>query len=212
MQLLYIAGKIIQFGTPLVWLAVVDRNAIATLSPRTLKSTASLDEPYVNGIRWGLAVGLLISAVIFMAYMGLRGSHLLLGVPLQLRMKLGQFDTRTPLSYAALGTFLAVINSGLEEYYWRWFIFGRLRNYMPVALGVVVSSLGFMAHHVIVLCVYFPDRFFTAALPFSLAIAFGGAVWAWIYHKSGSIVGPWISHLLVDVAVMLIGYDLAFHQ
>jgi membrane protease YdiL (CAAX protease family) len=69
-----------------------------------------------------------------------------------------------------------------------------------------------MSHHVIVLSVYFPGRFWSAVVPFSLAIALGGAAWAWIYHKSGSLIGPWISHLIVDVAVMAIGYDLAFRQ
>ena len=45
---------------------------------------------------------------------------------------------------------------------------------------------------------------------FSLAIAIGGAAWAWLYHRSGSLVGPWLSHLLVDAAIFVIGYHLVF--
>ncbi len=69
-----------------------------------------------------------------------------------------------------------------------------------------------MGHHVIVLWVYFPGRFAAAVVPFSLAIAFGGAVWAWLYHRTGSLLGPWLSHAIVDFAVMAIGYDLAFRR
>ena len=44
---------------------------------------------------------------------------------------------------------------------------------------------------------------------FSVAVAVGGVVWAWIYQRSGSLYGPWMSHLLIDAAIFLIGYDLA---
>ena len=43
---------------------------------------------------------------------------------------------------------------------------------------------------------------------FAPAVAVGGAVWAWIYHRSKTLYGPWISHLLVDIAIYAIGYDL----
>ena len=42
----------------------------------------------------------------------------------------------------------------LEEYYWRWFLFGGLRRSMPVAAAVVLSSLAFTAHHVILLATF----------------------------------------------------------
>ena len=37
-------------------------------------------------------------------------------------------------------TFLCVVNSGMEEYYWRWFIFGKFRQLMPVSLAIFLSS------------------------------------------------------------------------
>lgn len=67
-----------------------------------------------------------------------------------------------------------------------------------------------MAHHVIVLGMFFPNHFWTAAVPFSICIAVGGAFWAWLYDRTGSIYSPWISHLLVDLAILAIGYDLVF--
>jgi len=42
----------------------------------------------------------------------------------------------------------------------------------------------------------------------SFSVALGGAFWAWLYHRSGSLVGPWLSHLLVDSAIFVIGYDI----
>jgi len=76
--------------------------------------------------------------------------------------------------------------------------------------ALVLASLGFMAHHVIVLAVYFPGmtKFFTLALPFSLGVAIGGGVWCYVYQRSGSLLATWLSHFLIDAAIMVIGYDL----
>jgi uncharacterized protein len=201
MQALYTAGKFIQFGLPIAWVALVDRSA---LKPGRL---------HRGGIRLGVLFGFGVAAFAFTLYFAvLKNSPLLHDAPERIRSKLADFGAATPLRFALLGAFLSVINSFLEEYYWRWFVFGRLKKYMPLAAAIAISSLGFMGHHVIVLGIYFPGRFVEAVVPFSLAIALGGAVWAWIYHKSGSLIGPWISHLIVDVAVMAIGYDLAFRQ
>ena len=110
--------------------------------------------------------------------------------------------------FIALGAFYAVFHSLLEEYYWRWFVFQRLRRLWPLTSAIGLSSIAFMAHHVILMAVFFgwssPWTYF-----FSLSVAVGGAVWAWLYARSGSIYGPWLSHLLVDAAIFLIGYDLA---
>lgn len=110
--------------------------------------------------------------------------------------------------FIALGAFYAVFHSLLEEYYWRWFVFQRLQRLWALTPAIGLSSIAFMAHHVILMAVFFgwssPWTYF-----FSFSVAVGGAVWAWLYASSESIYGPWLSHLLVDAAIFLIGYDLA---
>jgi membrane protease YdiL (CAAX protease family) len=97
----------------------------------------------------------------------------------------------------------------LEESYWRWFVFGQLRQFMAWPLAAGISGLAFALHHVIVLGSYLPpENFWTVTVFFSLCVAVGGALWAWIYQRSGSLYGPWLSHLLIDVGVMAIGFDL----
>ena len=81
---------------------------------------------------------------------------------------------------------------------------------MSQPIAIVVSSLAFAAHHVVVLAVYFPDRFWTATLPFALAVAVGGAAWAWLYDRYQSLTGPWVAHLLTDAAIMAVGFDLLY--
>jgi uncharacterized protein len=197
--LAYGAGKLVQFGFPLLWVWVFE--------PERLQ----LRRPSFRGLEWGLAFGLTVAALILGAYFfGLRGGWLLSETPDRVRAKVAQFHMNTPGLYLLMAVLLAGVHSLMEEYYWRWFVFGELERLWPLLPAMVVSGLAFMLHHVIILSVYLPGRWFAAALPFSLAVAAGGVVWAWLYHRTGTIYSCWLSHLLVDAAIMAVGYDLVF--
>jgi membrane protease YdiL (CAAX protease family) len=193
----YLAGKVIQFGLPVVFLVAVERRR-----PR-------LTRPRFDGLLPGLGFGLAVSSVMLGLYfVWLRHTPLFRQTPAKALSVLEEFGLSFPAGYFALGFYVSVIHSLLEEYYWRWFVFGRLRQLTSFGPAVVLSSLAFMAHHVVVLYVYLPGQFWSAVVPFSLAIAVGGAAWAWLYEKTGTIYSAWLSHLLIDGAVILLGYDL----
>ena len=79
---------------------------------------------------------------------------------------------------------------------------------MGVGPAVVLSGLGFTLHHIVVLIAYFPDA--RLVVLFNVGVFAGGCIWAALYERCGSICGPWVSHLLVDVAIMVVAYDLLF--
>ena len=199
MRAAYTGGKVLQFVFPVAYLALIG----AGVRPR---------RPNFAGLAWGTGFGLFTAALILGIYFSPISQHLLTPSTKELvRLKVADMTGGvTPLRYFALAAFLSVAHSLLEEYYWRWFVFGRLRALIPVAGAAILSSIAFMAHHVIVLHVFLPGRFWTATVPLSLGIAAGGVAWCWIFHKTGSIYSPWLSHLLVDAAIMLVGYDLLF--
>jgi membrane protease YdiL (CAAX protease family) len=193
----YVAGKVVQFAFPVLFLALGGGPWPRPLLPRR------------DGLAIGLAFGLFVAGLILAIYfVFLRHSAVLAQTPEQVRQKLRQVDMATPARYLALAGFLAVAHSLLEEYYWRWFVFGQLRRVVPLGLALILSSLAFMAHHVVVLYVFLPGRFLSAVVPFSLGIAVGGVVWAWLYDRAGTLYPSWLSHLLVDAAIFAIGWDL----
>ena len=125
----------------------------------------------------------------------------------EIRSKVAGMGIASSGAYAALGLFYALGHSGLEEYYWRWFVYRQLRAVTSFRTALIVSSLGFMAHHVLVLATFFGADS-PATYLFSLAVAVGGGIWAAVYERCGSLIGPWVSHALVDAGIFLIGYDL----
>ena len=196
-QGVYTAGKVLQFGLPIVWVAIVQRQRLR-LRPDT-----------TAGVAEGVGFGLLVFAAMFLLYHAwLKPGGYFVEASGAIREKVTGFGIDGLAKYVALGAFYALAHSFLEEYYYRWFVFGQLRRFIPLWAAIILSSLAFMAHHVIVVGLYF-GWFSWLTMLFCLAVAAGGAIWAWIYHRSGSLVGPWLSHLAVDAAIFAVGYDLA---
>jgi membrane protease YdiL (CAAX protease family) len=196
-QLGYAGGKVLQFSIPILFIFFVARRWPEVKGPTT------------EGMLLGLGFGLVVFLAIVGAYFsGLNSSSLLAGAAGRVRAKMEEFGVASPAGFLALAVFLCAAHSFLEEYYWRWYVFGRLRTMLPVVSAVVVSSLGFMAHHVLILYAYLPDRLLTGVLPASLGVAVGGAVWAALYQRAGSLAAPWLSHALVDAALFVVGWDM----
>jgi membrane protease YdiL (CAAX protease family) len=126
-----------------------------------------------------------------------------------IRERVKAFDLTSPAMFVLFGIFVSLIHSALEEYYWRWFTFGQLSRTIPQTAAIVVSGLGFMLHHVVILGVYFQFNH-PATWLFSSAVAVGGMYWAWLYARKNSIYASWLSHAWIDVAIFIVGYDILF--
>jgi len=110
-------------------------------------------------------------------------------------------------NYLLFGAFLCIVHSGLEEFYWRWFLYGQLRKKMGGWAAHLIAALAFAAHHLVVTLQFFPVPL---ALFLALCVAIGGLIWSWMYERHGGLLGAWISHLIVDVMLIWVGYQLIF--
>lgn len=199
----YLGSKGLQFALPVLVLWRLYGWAglwgAASLPPRTRMSlvVGGLSGLVIGGAGLGLYFGLL------------RGQPWLTQAAGPIAQKMADFGVNSPAQFVVLAVLLSGLHSWFEEYYWRWFVFGRLGDYLPEWAANVLSSLAFAAHHVIVLAAYF-GLWSLGTMLGSLSVAIGGALWAWQYRAYGSLAGPWLSHLLIDAAIMTMGYDLAF--
>lgn len=110
--------------------------------------------------------------------------------------------------YILFAIFLSFAHSFLEEYFWRMFIFNGLQKITSLRASYIIHGLAFAAHHFIV--IYFISHYWSLAFIGSLTIAGAGIFWAWLYNKTNTIIGSWISHICIDLILMYIGYILIF--
>ena len=154
-----------------------------------------------DGIVVGVASGLFIGAGIVGTYfLVLKG---VINVS-EIRIKAEVFSISAD-NFIFIALFYIFVNSAIEEYYWRWFTYSKLRTLMTEPKAIILSALGFSLHHVIILVLYFGVTF---GLLFSCGVFIGGAIWAYLYQKYDSIWPCFISHAIVDAALMINGWDI----
>jgi membrane protease YdiL (CAAX protease family) len=198
-QIAYVVGKVIQFGLPVVFVTLTTGRFPWPRAPDS------------RGVLLGLAFGGVVAVgAIALYYVILRDTSVFSESPERIRNKLGEFGLNSPAGFVLFAVGVSIPHSLLEEYYWRWFVFGELRRRVSMSLAVALSSIAFGAFHIFPLNAYLPGHFFSAVLPFAACTAAGGAVWAWLYNRTGSVYAPWVSHFLVDASLFVIGYDLFF--
>jgi len=194
----YFGFKILQFSLPLaaIWLCPVtgpqyrDRRASTTL-------------------RHGLGSGAVMASATLVGYFALlRGGGLAAAAAIRIAPKLDDFKIGGVVSFVVMALLLSFLHSFLEEYYFRGFIFNRLRSRLNDGAAIGVSSLGFAAHHVIVIATYVGWSYWGVTILFSVGLAITGAYWSVLYRRTNSLVAPWVSHVCADLAVMAVGYDL----
>jgi len=190
---LWIGGKVLFYCLPVVWLLAVDRQRL------------SLSPVRRGGLRFGGLLGMLISLAIVGVYVLLPDGWIQAD---RLREVAETNGFATPIAFLGISAWVVFVNAPLEEYTYRWFIFTRCRALMPTLPAVFLSAAIFVSHHTLLLLG------FGIAAPIvvlaSAGIFIGGVAWSWCYHRYGSIWPGFVSHAVVDVAVLAIGWRLLF--
>ena len=116
-QGVYASGKFLQFAFPILWVRWVLRTPISG----TCRYTYLL----IPSLAFGSAVmlGMLILANYWLIPYGYLET-----VAVGVQQKTIDLGINTPLRYTVFGSFYVIVHSLLEEYYWRWFVFGQLRK------------------------------------------------------------------------------------
>ena len=102
---------------------------------------------------------------------------------------------------AALYTTL--VNSLIEEYFFRGFLFLGLRHSGHRRLAYVVSAVLFALYHVTIFLNWFTWPVMLLAL---LGLVAGGLIFGWFADKTDSLIGSWLIHISADIALIAIGF------
>ncbi len=192
----YFIAKVWLVAFPFTWRLLVERQPLS-LSP--LKP-----EKRNQALSAGAASGAIIASGIIAGYF-IVGRHVIDAAALNRAAAENGIDSRTLYVLFALG--LTLFNSLIEEYVWRWFVYRQCERLMPSSIAVVASALMFTVHH------YFALRDQMGPTPTLLACAgifIGGCAWSSLYRRYRSIWPGYVSHVLADAAVFIVGWMLLY--
>jgi membrane protease YdiL (CAAX protease family) len=190
--ILFAASKVWLFAFPVVWHRFVDAGSF------------SLSPARKGGFGVGFLSGALISLAILLAYTslgpGLIDASFLVG-------KMKDIGLASWPTYAGFAAYWIAVNSVLEEYVWRWFVYRQCETLLKPAAAVPCAALFFTLHHIFALHVYLG----AAAVAFcSAGIFIGGAFWSFMYRRFQSIWPGYLSHALVDFCIFAVGAFIIF--
>ena len=110
-----------------------------------------------------------------------------------------------PGLYILAAVYWITLNSLMEEYVWRWFVFRQCERLAGGVAGVLCSALAFTLHHVVALS---GQVTWGLTLLGSLGVFTGGAIWSALYLRCRSVWPCYVSHAIVDAPIFLIGWWL----
>jgi membrane protease YdiL (CAAX protease family) len=189
---IFLAAKIWLVILPAAWRLLVDR------APLSLSPARRGGFGVAAGL--GLAIGAVI--VITAAMIGPRWID-----EAHVRAMAEQNGIGTPARFLALAAYWILVNSVVEEYVYRWFVFRQCETLAGGAGGALLSAVLFTIHHVVALKVQFDWRVTVLA---SAGVFLGGWTWSMLYLRYRSIWPGYLSHAIVDVAVYVVGWRIIF--
>ena len=190
---IFTAMKVWAVVFPLAW--TVKYNSKALRLPKF-----SLQE-----IRVGLVWGILMFGSIISAYFSIAQQLI---DPTAIRAKATEVGITSHSLYLVGCVYWSFINSLVEECTWRGFVVSRCKVLFPEAIAVILAALFFTTHHSIALYGY--THSWLIVLLGSLGVFSAGIIWAWCYDRYQSIAPGYISHILADLAISFVGYQLLF--
>jgi uncharacterized protein len=191
-QTIYGICKVWLLGLPLFWTVAIDRSKLGW-SP-----------PTEGGLGMGAALGIAIGGLILSGY-AIAGKRLIDAAHVQHAAQQNGIGSQG--IFLAFAGYLALINSLLEEYVWRWFVFRKCEVLLPGMPAVLLAAVLFTIHHFVALQLQLAWNMVLLA---SLGVFTGGVLWSWMYLRYRSIWPSYICHVIVDVAILTIGWWVIF--
>jgi len=192
-QVIFVATRVWILVLPLFWLWRVEKRRVVFTWPSRSEVLA--------GVLLGLVMGTAIG-----------GGYALLGRAWMdaavVRTQAAQVGLLNPVVYFAFAVYFTFGNAFIEEYVWRWFAYRKCEVLVPGLQAIALAALLFTLHHIIALAGFTADG--RVVLLGSMGVFIAGTVWSGCYLAYRSLWVCYISHLLADLAIALVGWHLLF--
>lgn len=189
---IYIGGKVWIVLIPTAWWFFIE------------KGRFSLSRTSLGSLGVGAWLGAVMFGTILGVYWWLGGS--LLDAE-QIRTEATANGIGSKSMYLTFAILISLTNALMEEYIWRWFVLRQCLGLLKPVGAVLLSAVLFTLHHVIALQ---EQMGWQATLLASAGCMAAGIVWSAMYLKYKSIWPSYISHVLADAAIFLVGWWLIF--
>ena len=108
-------------------------------------------------------------------------------------------------NFLFVAVYISFINSLLEEFFFRGFLFLNLKKQMRRLHAYLISSLAFSVYHVAMMIGWFDLWLFLLILA---GLMVGGMIFNYLDEDQGNIYTSWFTHMFANFAINTIGFIL----
>ena len=155
-----------------------------------------------KGLKSSLILGLCIYAVVVLTYLLADSMMDLSSIKTSLENNLGINKS----NFLAIGLYVSICNSFLEEWFFRGFVFGEFRK-SSRGLAYLISSLSFSIYHIAIM-----DGMFNFGMLFLVLVGLfiGGTIFNYLNEKNNNIYASWFCHSFANFAMNTVGFLIFF--
>jgi membrane protease YdiL (CAAX protease family) len=162
----------------------------------TLKTQSYI---FIKQLLPGACIGLVVIGSVAAAYMLVRSRIDTVSIMTEMNEKSGI----TRQTYLYTGLYITFINSFLEEWFFRGFLFSGLYQRGLKHLAYIWSALLFSIYHLAIFNTWFTPPVMGLAL---LGLMAAGLFLNYMVRRTGTLLGSWLIHLSANIAIIGIGY------
>ena len=119
--------------------------------------------------------------------------------------KLTQNAGVTKENFLYVSLYISFINSLLEEFFFRGFLFTNLARFSTRSFAYGVSAVAFAAYHVAMMLGWFSPALFLLVMA---GLTAGGLIFNYLNEKMGTVYISWLVHMCANFAINTIGFIL----
>ncbi len=111
----------------------------------------------------------------------------------------------TANNFLFVSLYISFVNSLLEEFFFRGFVFTNLKHSVNRGFAYLFSSLLFSLYHTAMMMGWFSFPLFLLVLA---GLAVGGAIFNFLNEKYNTVFVSWVVHMFTNFAINTIGFML----
>ena len=111
----------------------------------------------------------------------------------------------TKENFLYVSLYISFINSFLEEFFFRGFVFTNLKQLTGRKLAYIFSAAAFSLYHVAMMIGWFSPALFLLVM---MGLVIGGMIFNWLNEKLDTIYCSWLTHMFANFAINTVGFIL----
>ncbi|HHX61631.1 MAG TPA: CPBP family intramembrane metalloprotease [Epulopiscium sp.] len=138
-------------------------------------------------------------------YMGILGVYFILKSFIDLSNIIAMLDRKAGVdkdNFIWIALYISLINSLLEEFFFRGFIFLNLKKTSVRKFAYLVSTLVFSVYHVAIMGSWFDPIIFIVAM---VGLFVGAFIFNFLNEKEENIYNSWIVHMMANLSINTVG-------